>query len=271
MNILVLAPHQDDEILGAGGLIQICRDRGDSVRVVFATNGDYRGGDVACQRYHESREALSQIGVSESEIYYLGYGDTGMRASHSFLLRLLRAPMDQALSSPLSPVTYHPAGRNTVRKLRTKEEGPLTKREFLSDLTWCVKTCAPELLVFPDPSDVHGDHAALARLTAISCVGLDIPMRLSFLIHGGDDTHWPSRAKGPVACPPVVPADVWKRRIVIPLTAEQSAIKRRLIGLFATQQQEDEGGFLYAFARNEEFFFPAPDCYPTKKMYPFFK
>lgn len=271
MNILVLAPHQDDEILGAGGLIQVCRNRGDSVWVVFATNGDYRGVDVACQRYRESSEALSQIGVSESEIYYLGYGDTGMRASHSFLLRLLRAPMDQALSSPISSVTYHPAGRNTVRKLRTKEDGSLTKREFLSDLTWCVKTCAPDLLVCPYPSDVHGDHAALAKLTAISCVDLDIPMRLSFLIHGGDDLRWPSRTKGIVACPPVVPADVWKQRIVIPLTAEQCAIKRRLIGLFATQQQEDECGFLYAFARNEEFFFPVPDSYPTRKMYPFFK
>ena len=111
MNVLVLAPHQDDEILGAGGLIQICKERGDSVRVVFATNGDHRGSDIAFRRYHESREALSRIGVPESEIYYLGYGDTGMRACHSFLLRLLHAPMDQALDTPVSSTTYHPTGR----------------------------------------------------------------------------------------------------------------------------------------------------------------
>lgn len=264
MNVLVLVPHQDDEILGAGGLIQIYKGRGDSVRVVFATNGDYRGRDIACRRYYESKRALSQIGIPESEIYYLGYGDTGMRASHSFLLRLLHAPMDQALASPVSSMTYHPAGRGTVRRLRIGKEGALTKREFLSDLTWCIKKCAPDLLVFPDPSDAHGDHAALARLVIISSADFDIPRRISFLIHGGDDVRWPPRTQEPITCPPTIPADVWNRRIIISLTAEQSALKRRLIDLFATQQQEDLNGFLYAFARDEELFFPHMDRHPTR-------
>lgn len=264
MNVMVLAPHQDDEILGAGGLLQICRERGDYIRVLFATNGDYRGRDVARRRYHESREALSQLGIPESEIYYLGYADTGMRPSHSFLLRLLHTPMDQALASPVSLETYHPVGQRTVRQLRTGKDGPLTKREFLSDLTWCVEKCTPDLLIFPNPSDAHGDHAALAKLAEISCSGLDIPRRLSFLIHGGDDNGWPPRAEGPAVCPPLITADVWKRRISLPLTVEQRAFKRRLISLFATQHLEDEGGFLDAFARSEELFFPCPEYYPTR-------
>ena len=89
-------------------------------------------------------------------------------------------------------------------------------------------------------------------------------MRMSFLIHGGDDTRWPPRTAGYIACPLVIPEDVWKQRIILPLTAEQSALKRRLIGLFATQLKEDAGGFLYAFARDEELFFPCSDRHPTR-------
>ena len=43
MRILLIAPHQDDEILAAGGLIQKCIKHGDDFLVLFATNGDYHG------------------------------------------------------------------------------------------------------------------------------------------------------------------------------------------------------------------------------------
>lgn len=42
MRILLIAPHQDDEILAAGGLIQKCIKHGDDFLVLFATNGDYQ-------------------------------------------------------------------------------------------------------------------------------------------------------------------------------------------------------------------------------------
>lgn len=37
MRILLIAPHQDDEILAAGGLIQKCIKHGDDFLVLFAT------------------------------------------------------------------------------------------------------------------------------------------------------------------------------------------------------------------------------------------
>ena len=39
MRILLIAPHQDDEILAAGGLIQKCIKHGDDFLILFATNG----------------------------------------------------------------------------------------------------------------------------------------------------------------------------------------------------------------------------------------
>jgi hypothetical protein len=43
--VLVIAPHNDDEILGSGGVIQKHLNNGANVRVVMMTNGDgqYRG------------------------------------------------------------------------------------------------------------------------------------------------------------------------------------------------------------------------------------
>src|SRR5436190_21315216 len=43
--LLVIAPHPDDETIGAGGLIQRVHAAGGQVRVVFLTEGDaYREG-----------------------------------------------------------------------------------------------------------------------------------------------------------------------------------------------------------------------------------
>lgn len=256
MDLMVLAPHQDDEVLGAGGLIQICKSRGDSVRVVFATNGDHQGRGVARRRYDESRNALARLGVPESNIYYFGYADTGMRPSHSFLLRLLQSPMDKPLTSPVSSTTYHPADGRTVRNLRTGWEGPLTKETFLLDLAWCIAECSPNLLLMPSRWDAHGDHAALAALAEAAGACATVPTCLSFLVHGGDDLHWPSRASEPCECPPLLPVEVWTSRVAVPLSMEQQRLKRQLIGTFLSQCPQELNGFLYAFARKEEIFFP---------------
>ena len=38
--LLLIAPHPDDEVLGAGGLMQRVRATGGAVRVVYLTDGD---------------------------------------------------------------------------------------------------------------------------------------------------------------------------------------------------------------------------------------
>ena len=44
--VLVVAPHRDDETLGAGGLIAAQRSRGIEVRVVAVTNGEMAYGTL---------------------------------------------------------------------------------------------------------------------------------------------------------------------------------------------------------------------------------
>jgi hypothetical protein len=62
--LLVVAPHPDDEVLGAGGLMQQVHEAGGTVRVVYLTNGDgYRDG-----------VRLEQHAVKISANDFRGYG-----------------------------------------------------------------------------------------------------------------------------------------------------------------------------------------------------
>jgi len=49
---MVVAPHPDDEVLGAGGLIQQAVAAGAEVRIVYLTNGDHN--QIAFKLYNGS-------------------------------------------------------------------------------------------------------------------------------------------------------------------------------------------------------------------------
>ena len=121
-----------------------------------------------------------------------------------------------------------------------------------------IGSITPNLLLIPNRWDAHGDHAALAALAEAAGVCAAVPTCLSFLIHGGDDLHWPPRASKPCECPPLLPVEVWASRVAVPLSIEQQRLKRQLIGTFLSQCPQELNGFLYAFARKEEIFFPVP-------------
>jgi LmbE family N-acetylglucosaminyl deacetylase len=74
---LVVAPHADDEVLGAGGLIAVLRARGCEVRVLYATVSGYRSahrGDHPPdhERMDEARAAMGVLGVTDLQVLYTG-------------------------------------------------------------------------------------------------------------------------------------------------------------------------------------------------------
>ena len=75
--ILVMAPHEDDEMLMAGGVMNRAVANGDEVYVVYATNGDYSGVDHGKLRIRDTVNALNTIGVPTDHLYFLGYADNG--------------------------------------------------------------------------------------------------------------------------------------------------------------------------------------------------
>jgi LmbE family N-acetylglucosaminyl deacetylase len=72
-NIIIVAPHPDDEVLGAGGIIISNIKKGVDVAIVFLTDGENSNEDikkevVAKERIKISESVLLQIGIKKNNI-----------------------------------------------------------------------------------------------------------------------------------------------------------------------------------------------------------
>lgn len=79
-NILVIAPHPDDEIFGCGGTLALLRQQACHIKVVVVTDGqagdplDYLDGkDVATHRRQETCKALAVLGIDD--VVFLHHAD----------------------------------------------------------------------------------------------------------------------------------------------------------------------------------------------------
>ena len=80
---LVIAPHQDDETLGCGGLLSQKRLAGAPVRIAYITDGSashpghptLTPAALAALRQSEARQAMRLLGVEETALFFLGVGD----------------------------------------------------------------------------------------------------------------------------------------------------------------------------------------------------
>ncbi len=76
-NVMIFAPHPDDEALMASGVIYSALANGDTVTVVVVTNGDAGATSVGYTRENESVAAMGLLGLKESSVIFLGYGSAG--------------------------------------------------------------------------------------------------------------------------------------------------------------------------------------------------
>lgn len=86
---VVVAPHPDDEVFGAGGVIALKRDRGAAVSVVFLTRGE--GSHRSCcavaeEEVGEARaamaaEALEKLGLAVTDLHWFDCPDGGIPGS----------------------------------------------------------------------------------------------------------------------------------------------------------------------------------------------
>lgn len=84
--LLVIAPHADDETIGAHALITRLRRRGVAVRVVVVTDGRASHPDsprwprarLVRERQRETRRAMRRIGVAAGNLTFLGLPDGGL-------------------------------------------------------------------------------------------------------------------------------------------------------------------------------------------------
>ncbi len=85
---LLLAPHPDDESIGAGGLLALLADAGVPVRVLFVTDGtrshptsrEYPAPRLRALREQEALDALDALGLAPEAAAFLRHPDCGLPA-----------------------------------------------------------------------------------------------------------------------------------------------------------------------------------------------
>jgi LmbE family N-acetylglucosaminyl deacetylase len=275
--LLVIAPHPDDEVLGAGGLMRRVHEAGGAVRVVYLTDGDgYRDGvkleehgrrpssgdykNYGRRRQHEARNALKMLGLDEQDATFLGFPDGG-------LCKLTRTYWSERRAAYRSPYTRRdrPQSSDTI-VADTEYRG----EDLTQELAAIVGGFRPTLILTPRQEDQHSDHCAAWYFAAdalgdVARVHPELaPDLVTYIVHYN---NWPfddERAR--LDPPPGLRggASGWMR---VELTLQEKQAKRAALHEYKTQMHAMRW-FLESFVRsNEVFSRPAPTrvVLPTKR------
>ncbi len=276
VDLLLFAPHPDDEALGAGGVIQQAVAARKKVRIVFVTSGDgYPRAastlldkpipelgppdyvSLAATRQREAVAAGKVLGLSASSLVFLGYPDAAMADVHA---NESRAPVESPYTGKHS--TYGPALPDYHTGAHG-EPGAYTRRSALADVVEILRDSQPAQVYVTDPADTHPDHVATFELVAEAAAGIGFAGGLlTFVVHSGPVECWPwpqgatphslfeQHATDGATYP--IGAE-WPPPIRVPLTISECTLKLKAMGAHASQCAID-GNYLESFVKAEEIF-----------------
>ena len=155
-DVMIIVPHQDDEINIAGGLIEQYVDGGSEVSVVFTTTGDYVTDPNI--RAAEVVNVLTTLGVKQENIYYLGFGDRwtpqtidGTEVGHIY----------NSVDPNMVWTSHHgkTATYSTESIAAYQDSLPYTRNNYLNSLQSLIAEKMPDT-IFAIDYDSHTDHRA---------------------------------------------------------------------------------------------------------------
>ncbi len=273
VDLLVVAPHPDDEVLMAGGAIAKAVRDGEKVSVVVVTNGDYTWKRNGYEREAETVRALALLGVGEENITFLGYPD-------GYLGKLGEAPLGLVMRRGedggfnLGDTTYANRGAARVDEhmARTGEHARYTSANLTSDLAAVLDRTSPRRVIVSHPNDGHRDHAMTYEFfrRAFDQSHLERVEVLRAFVHVGP--CWPNGASMTEPCPAVTPMpdtpmpdlppakrELLTSPVRIPIgdvsNRDDRDLKMRAIGEYRSQfDRGPNEDWLMMFARSDELF-----------------
>ncbi len=172
-DVLVFAPHPDDEVLGCAGVMLRALEENKRVGVVVVTNGggfpkatsiitgkpqdqlsqlDYHR--LAAERQRQSLAGLTILGVSGANLMFLGYPDSGLaamyRSENGIPYRQKFTGKDQTYGIVVPDYHSRKHGR----------PAPYTRAALLADMVGIIKTSRPKEIYVTHEVDRHSDHKA---------------------------------------------------------------------------------------------------------------
>jgi len=146
--VLLIVPHEDDEINVLSGVIEQYTAAGSEVNVVFVTNGDSETSGET--RISEALRATALYGIPEENVLFLGYGDTGKeQTTHLYNATSNALYRSSAGRTHTYGTKEHPAFRSS----------DYTRENLISDLQAVLETWLPDTIYCVD-YDAHPDHRA---------------------------------------------------------------------------------------------------------------
>jgi purine nucleosidase len=173
LDLLVFAPHPDDEVLGCAGVILQALEEQKRVGIVILTSGDgfpkaasivtNKSQDqltsaeflrLAAERQQQSLDSLAILGVPKANLMFLGYPDSGLteiyRGQGTLALRQKFADKNHTYGIMVSD--YHSAIHG--------HPAPYTRTSILADIADIIEICKPKEIYVTHEMDRHPDHRA---------------------------------------------------------------------------------------------------------------
>jgi len=252
--ILIVAPHVDDETIGAGGYAFDAVRAGAFVAVVYLTAGDCnplpamiddrtivpRHRDFLKEghdRIAEGLAAMDTLGVPRQSVFILGYPDYGLKAM---------------LENPARVVRSRGTGDSAVPYSEAMSPGAAyVLPNLLRDLARVIEAVRPTVVVLPVEFDRHPDHASSAAIVPQVLRGK--PRVLRYLVHAHRFPEPFRYAPADGLNPPRERAGMsWA---TYPLSPEAEKEKLAILRMYKTQRRDPHLYLLTeAFVRRNELF-----------------
>jgi|LSQX01.2.fsa_nt_gb LmbE family N-acetylglucosaminyl deacetylase len=261
--ILVLAPHPDDELLGAAGLLLEAEEKGVEAKIVIATNGDGYPWAARFSKYKfvvsskdlialgekrmaESKSGIKRLGLSEEQLIFLGYPDRG-------LMPIWLEFWDQPFTSRFTRSSQAP-----YTGLYNNMELPYSGQYLVKTLKDLLLEFQPTIIVTPHPLDSHPDHCALTCFMLYAgelakANGYTPRHVFGYLVHRGTWPHPRGYRPELGLNPPRSLGNLDLEWISLDLSPEAIKLKARAIREHRTQRLIMTG-YLDSFTRKNELF-----------------
>ncbi len=149
-DIMIFAPHEDDELSMLNGTLLEYIRYGSNVRIVFVTNGDYTNQGLT--RLREALDVAEYLGIPEENIIFLGYGDGWALEDGK---HIYNAEPDAVVES----YAYRTATYGLPEHPAWQEGKAYTRQNMYEDIRDVIDTYRPDT-IFSMALEPHGDHRA---------------------------------------------------------------------------------------------------------------
>lgn len=159
-SVLIIVPHQDDDINLAGGVIEEFVRYKSDVKICFYTNGDYEvSADV---RLNESLGVADFYGIPQENIIFMGYGDRWNDGGHIY-------------TSPDEKLMHSASGKTATYALSNhpayNDGAEYTHKNVVDDMASIIERFKPTDIFCID-YDCHTDHVACSLFFEEALLGV---------------------------------------------------------------------------------------------------